>query len=341
MNDRNERHHDSDGTGNAHETRREFRVEESEPARRVDVWLSDRCPDVSRSQIQSWIKEGRVTVDGEPVPARRKVSLGETVHLVIPAPAKTELEPEDVSLGIVYEEEDFVVIDKPAGVQVHPGSGPKRATVVHGLLHRYPDWDPPGPQERPGIVHRLDRATSGLMVVARTPVGYQSLGKQIRERSVSRRYVALVWGNLGAEAGRIDAPIGRHSRERTRMAVRRQGREAATNWRVLERFEQLTLVEAVLETGRTHQIRVHFSHIGHPVFGDPTYGRDALWVERFAGPERSVYQTLARRLNRQALHAYHLAFDRPGDGKRVRCEAPVPKDMDEVLYRLAERGMNG
>ncbi|MEZ4650533.1 MAG: RluA family pseudouridine synthase [Candidatus Eisenbacteria bacterium] len=331
----------TDPSHDSPETTREFPVPPGEPSRRIDAWLSDRCPDLSRSQIQCWIKDGRVTVDGEPVAARNKVSAGQSVRLVIPAPTRTELEPEDVPLGVVYEEDDFVVIDKPAGLQVHPGSGPKRATVVHGLLHRYPGWDAPGPEERPGVVHRLDRSTSGLMVVARTHLGYQSLGRQIRDRTVSRRYVALVWGNLGAEAGRIDAPIGRHSRERTRMAVRRQGRTAATNWRVLERFEQLTLVEAVLETGRTHQIRVHFAHLGHPVFGDPTYGRDALWVERFAGPERSVYQSLVRRLNRQALHAYHLAFDRPGDGKRVRCEAPVPTDMEEVLYRLAERGMNG
>ena len=320
---------------------RELLVSADDPPLRLDRWISERCPDVSRSQIQVWIRGGRVTVDGEDVPARHRVSPGETVRLSIPALVVPRLDPMPMPLTVIHEEDDFLVVDKPAGLQVHPGSGEPRPTLVHGLLHRYPAWEAPGPPERPGIVHRLDRETSGLLVVARTARGYLSLGRQIRDRSVTRRYVALVWGDLKAESGRIDAPIGRHSRERTKMAVRRQGRAAATRWRVLDRFDQLTLVEVTLETGRTHQIRVHFAHLGHPVFGDPTYGRDALWVQRFAGPERALYRDVVRRLNRQALHAYHLTFDRPGDGRRVRCESPVPKDFDEALFRLTEKGMNG
>lgn len=319
----------------------EFHAEAAAEPMRIDRWVAERCPEASRSQIQGWIRGGRVTVDGAVVPARHRVAPGETVRVVMPLPKPSVLEPMEVAFSCVYEEDDFLVVDKPAGLQVHPGSGPMRPTLAHGLLARDPGWDPPGPPERPGIVHRLDRDTSGLLVVARTARAYLALGRQIREREVSRRYVALVWGELPAESGRIEAPIGRHARERTRMAVRRQGRPAATRWRVLQRFEQITWVEIALETGRTHQIRVHFSHLGHPVVGDPTYGRDGLWVQRFAGPERGFYRDLARRLNRQALHAYHLAFDRPGDGQRVRCESPIPNDMEAALRGLTEKGRNG
>ncbi len=317
-----------------------FAVAPTEAGERLDRWLTEQLDDVSRSQVQSWIKAGRVHVDGETLPARHTVTQGQTVTVRLPNLTIPDLVPVPVDFGVVGESDEWVVVDKPSGLQVHPGSGPQRDTLVHGLLHRYKDWQAPGPPNRPGIVHRLDRLTSGLLVVARTPGAFLSLGSQIRERTASRRYIALVWGEPTAEAGRIDAPIGRSTQDRTRMVVRRSGRPAATSWRVIGRFEHLSLLEVTLETGRTHQIRVHMKHIGHPIFADPTYGRDAFWLERVTEADRPFYNRWARRLNRQALHAYHLSFSRPEDDQRVRFEAPVPQDMDEVLLRLTERGMS-
>ena len=317
---------------------RRFHVTAQEAGSRLDRYLAAQLPDYSRSQIQTWVRAGRVTVDGRQVRVSHPLEAGETIEVTIPAPEPATLEPADIELDCLYEDEDLLVVNKPAGLQVHPGSGKPRPTLAHGLLHRYPGWRPPGAPKRPGIVHRLDRDTSGLLVVARTAGAFQRLGEQIRAREARRRYLALVWGSPKDASGTVDRPLGRHSRERTRMAVVRGGRPAVTHWRVLARLEALTLLEVTLETGRTHQIRVHMAHVGHPIFGDPTYGNDRSWIDRLHPHDRSKVLPLLRHLNRQALHAYHLGFRHPSGSAGLRFEAPPPPDLERVLRRLYEQG---
>jgi len=223
---------------------------------------------------------------------------------------------------------------------VHPGAGIPRTTLAHALLARWPGWDPPGSPTRPGILHRLDRDTSGLLAVARSARAYQELTQAMAARAVTRRYVALVVGGPELDAGEIDAPIGRDARDRRRMAVRRGGRPARTEWRIVRRFDTLSLLDLTLGTGRTHQIRVHLAHAGFPVFGDPVYGGAAA-LQRVSRERRPALESLRRRLSRQALHAYHLAFRHPVGGDRLRFEAPVPADMDEVLVALAAEAPAG
>ncbi len=305
---------------------------------RLDRWLAEKCDEFSRNRLQIWIREGRVLVDGRAARPSASLVAGQKVVLRIPeAPAAT-LEPEPIPLNVLYEDEHLLVLMKPAGLQVHPGAGAPRPTLVHALLHRFPGWEFPGPPERPGIVHRLDRDTSGLMLVARTPLAYRKLGRQIMARTVTRRYVALVWGHPEADAGLCDGSIGRDPRDRRRMAVTSRGRPAMTSWRVLRRFLEVSWLEVTLGTGRTHQIRVHLAHLGHPVFGDAVYGGGRGRLERLEAERRARHFDLLRRLNRQALHAYHLTFRHPVGGGRFRFEAPVPADLDEILVRLSGEG---
>jgi 23S rRNA pseudouridine1911/1915/1917 synthase len=317
-----------------------LQVEEDAAGERLDRYVTGKLAGVSRSQIQSWIRDGRVDVDGRPARSSHPVGPGEVLCIRPPEPAPPSLEPLDIPLAVVYEDEHLAVVDKPPGLQVHPGSGPPRPTLAHALLHRYPGWRAPGSPDRPGILHRLDRDTSGLLVVARTPLAFQGLGKQIRSREVTRRYVALIWGSPEADAGTINAPIGRHPRDRRRMAVVPGGRPATTEWRILHRFDRLSLVDVRLRTGRTHQIRVHLAHAGFPLFGDPAYGHDRSRIERLPAGERPGSLGLLRRLRRQALHAYHLAFRHPAGGAKLRFEAPVPPDLDQVLIGLGKTERN-
>jgi 23S rRNA pseudouridine1911/1915/1917 synthase len=245
------------------------------------------------------------------------------------------LEARPLPLEIVYEDEHLAVIAKPAGLVVHPGAGADRTTLAHALLARWPGWDPPGSLRRPGIVHRLDRDTSGLLVVARTPRAYLSLVRQISSREVTRRYIALCWGGPDRDAGRETGPIGRDPRDRKRMAVRHDGRSALTEWRVLRRFDTVSLLDIALGTGRTHQVRVHLSHAGHPVFGDPGYGGTGAWLNRVGEARRAEMRVYLQRLARQALHAYYLAFRHPAGGGVCRFELPVPPDMEAVFESLA------
>lgn len=314
---------------------RNFEVASEQAGQRLDRFLTEQFPDRSRSQIQRWIREERVRVDGAARPARHLVEPGEVVAVMLPEPERSHLVPVDFPIDIVFEDDSILVVDKPAGLQVHPGAGAPRTTLVNVLLHRYPEWNAPGPPERPGIVHRLDRDTSGLLVVARTHQAYQHLARQIRQRGVKRRYLALVWGSPEGEHGLVDAPLERDPRDRRRIAVRSGGRTARTHWKVIHRFENFSLLELVLETGRTHQIRVHCEHLGHPVVGDPTYGNDARWMERVPSPERPLTRAIVSRLKRQALHAYHLALRHPMDDSWCRFESPLPPDIEGVLGRLS------
>ena len=281
--------------------------------------------DLPRSQASALIASGAVRLAGRPVATRaRRVVAGEELEVELPgaeAPAALVAEPGGADLPLVHVDADVIVVDKPAGLVVHPGAGRRRGTLVQALLARYPELAGVGSPERPGIVHRLDKGTSGLLVVARNPASYASLGVQLAARTVDRRYLALAWGTVENDAGVVDAPLGRAARDRTRMAVVAGGRPARTQYRVLRRFEDpvgVTLVECKLETGRTHQVRVHLAAVGHPVVGDARYGgaRPALPVER------------------PFLHAAQLAFDHPATGRRCRFESPLPPDLEAVLAPL-------
>ncbi len=291
-----------------------------EAGRRVDQVVAERIPALSRSRVQRLIAAGLVTVNGRPVRPGDRLRPGERLEVVIPLPEPAELRPQEIPLSIVYEDADVVVLDKPAGLVVHPAPGHPHSTLVNALLARYPDLAVGGAL-RPGIVHRLDRFTSGLIVVARNDAAHQALVAQQKERTMLKAYLALVDGHMPEREGVIDAPIGRHPRRRRRMAVVSGGRPARTAYRVLEELGPYTLLEARLETGRTHQIRVHLAHSGHPVLGDDVYGRRGGILG----------------LGRQFLHAYRLGFRLPGSGVYREFRSPLPEDLASVLEGLRRR----
>ncbi len=281
---------------------------------RLDQALARLLPGESRTRLARLIEEGHVKVDGEAARSRHKLKSGESVDVALVArPVDEAFRPEPIALRVIHEDEDIAVIEKPAGLVVHPGSGNWAGTLLNALLHHAPAT---AGLPRAGIVHRLDKDTSGLLVVAKNEAAQADLVRQLQARSVKRTYLALVRGRLGAP-GTVEAPIGRHPVHRTRMAVVAAGKPAVTHYRPREAFERHTLLECDLGTGRTHQIRVHLASIGHPIEGDPVYaGR---------GP---------RLLGRQALHAWKLAFRHPRTGQAVRFESPLPDDLRELLGRL-------
>ncbi len=276
--------------------------------------------DVPRNQVQRWIAEGRVTVDGRPERAAHAVAAGETVACDVPAAAEERVRPEPGPLAVLYRDDHLLVVDKPAGLTVHPGAGRPTGTLVHRLLHHHPELAGVGGPGRPGIVHRLDKGTSGVMVVARTAETYRALSRAFAARRVEKRYLAVVYGEAAAR-GEVDAPIGRHPQERKRMTVRSDGRPARSSWRRRAAAAGISLLEVGLESGRTHQVRVHLKHVHHPLVGDPDYGEN-----RWKGlPGRR--QSVLRDFPRPALHAWRLGFDHPVGGRALRFEAPVPADL--------------
>lgn len=291
-----------------------FTVDESSVGLRVDAALAD-LTGVSRAQIKRWIEAGHVRVAGAAVRASRKLALGESIEASPLEPVETTLEAEAIPLEVLFEDESLIVLDKPAGLVVHPAPGHPRGTLVNALLHHCGDLAGIGGVLRPGIVHRLDRGTSGVLVAAKDDETHQGLARQFAEHSIERRYRTLVRGLPRAEAGRIERPIGRHPRDRKRMSVEaKAGKASITNWRVLRRFREARTSELEIrpETGRTHQIRVHLSAAGLPLVGDATYGRAR-------GRDAA--------LGRPALHAAHLGFEHPRTGRRLRFEAPLPEDL--------------
>jgi len=294
----------------------EYAARAEDAGERLDRFLA-RASGLSRARIQRLIDDGEVLVDGHPAKPSALVGAGQRVRLRIPPVLPTALRPEAIPLDILFEDEALVVLNKPAGLVVHPGAGCATGTLVHALLFHCPHLPGIGGVERPGIVHRLDRETSGVMVVAKTAAAHQALSRQFKERIVRKRYLALAHGRLEREVGRIEAPIGRRAADRKRMGVRRDGgREARTAYRVLRRYADMTLVELSLETGRTHQIRVHLAHVGHPVVGDRVYGgRQERRAERGGAVER------------QMLHAWRLAFRHPESGAWLEFTAPPPADF--------------
>jgi 23S rRNA pseudouridine1911/1915/1917 synthase len=301
-------------------------VPDSAAGRRLDAVLAELFPEYSRSRLSAWIKSGDVRVDGAAARGRDPVRGGETVTLIAVQDTQTHAVAEDIPLDILYEDEHVLVIDKPAGLVVHPGAGNPAGTLVNALLHRDPSLEL---LPRAGIVHRLDKDTSGVMVVARNLPAHTALVEQLSDRQVHRQYLAIVVGAL-VSGGTVNAPIDRHPRDRIRMAVREDGKDAVTHYRLRERFRNHTALECRLETGRTHQIRVHMAHLKHPIVGDPLYGGP------FKLPKGASDDLIAalRGFKRQALHAEVLEFAHPASGEPIRCSAPVPEDMQQLLKLL-------
>jgi 23S rRNA pseudouridine1911/1915/1917 synthase len=302
----------------------------SAAGRRFDQALAEMFPDYSRSRLTAGVKAGAVTLDGAPAAPRHLLRGGEKVQLEAELETEVTSAPEAIALDIVYEDPHLLVIDKPVGLVVHPGAGNPAGTVLNALLHHDPKL---AELPRGGIVHRLDKDTSGLMVVAKTLATHTALVEMLSKHEVARQYEAIVLGTIIA-GGTIDAPIGRHMGDRLRQAVRDEedGKRAVTHYRLRERFRAHTLVQCNLETGRTHQIRVHLSHIGHPLVGDPLYG-GGLKLPKRATPELVA---ALRGFRRQALHAERLAFEHPVTGESLSFEAPRPADMNALMAALRE-----
>jgi 23S rRNA pseudouridine1911/1915/1917 synthase len=301
---------------------------------RLDRFLADRLG-FSRSRCAGLIQDGRVTVDGGQCKKSDPVSAGQVVTAEVPPPEPLEVQPQDIPLDLVFEDEHLVVVNKPAGLVVHPAPGHPDGTLVNALLFRVQDLSGIGGKLRPGIVHRLDRDTSGLLVVAKGDASHIGLSNAIRRREVRRVYRAIAWGHLQESPLTVDAPVGRDPRDRKRMAVTDAGRRAVTRVRVRERWLAAEYLDISLRTGRTHQIRVHLNHLGHPVVGDRVYGPN--WARGMGGKARAWARELTRRATRQMLHAVSLGFDHPITGEEMRFHSPLPPDMASVV--LWARGM--
>ena len=332
---------DEEGEGGLYEY---FRVvaDKGQQLLRVDKFLLDHLPDTSRNRIQMAARAGFIHVNDQPVKSNYRVKPHDVVTLLLDRPRyENTILPEDIPLDIVYEDSDLIVINKPAGLVVHPGCGNYTGTLVNAIawhLRDNPDYDPNDPAV--GLVHRIDKDTSGLLVVAKTPEAKTKLGVQLFNKTTRRRYNALVWGNVQADEGRIEGNIARNPRDRMQMAVfdpdSGVGKHAVTHYRVLQRFGYVTLVECVLETGRTHQIRVHMRHIGHPLFNDERYGGDQV----LRGTQSSTYNSFIRNCfalcPRQALHARTLGFQHPRTGREMDFTTDLPADMDALVQKWAK-----
>lgn len=290
---------------------------------RIDKVLTTLEPEITRSQLKNLINDGHVTVNGQAVKPKYKVQAGDKISLVKPEPQSLELTPENIPLDIVYEDDDVIVVNKPQGMVVHPAPGHPDHTLVNALLYHSPLSTING-TFRPGIVHRIDKDTSGLLMVAKNDLAHQSLAEQLRNKTNKREYLALVYGQIKEDEGTIDAPLGRNPQDRKKQAVVKGGRHAVTHFKVLKRYDNFTLVKCILETGRTHQIRVHMKYIGHPLVGDPLYG-----------PRKMIGK------NGQFLHAALLGFKHPRTGKEMVFEAPLPENFQKMLDKLDKQQHKG
>lgn len=307
---------------------------------RLDSYLASREDlDFTRSRILKLFESGLITLNGAPVIKKYRVRGGETVTLSIPPAEKMHLEAEPIPLDIVHEDEHLVVVNKAAGMVTHPGAGNRTGTLVNALLHHFGNLPLSGGADRPGIVHRLDKDTSGLLVVARTDETLVALQEAVQARLVTRSYLALVCGHMKEEEGTIDLPVGRSMKNRKRMTVTHvNSREAVTKYKFKDRFRSYDLLDVNLHTGRTHQIRVHLSHVGHPVFGDPDYGGRQKWHKGIFAPERLLAKKLLDMLPRQALHAARLKFTHPVTGEVLDLHRDPPEDFQNLLDVLDKEG---
>ncbi|MGG2014398.1 RluA family pseudouridine synthase [Bacillus sp. S10(2024)] len=292
-------------------------VSEEQKSERIDKFVAGVNNEWSRSQVQQWIKDGVVTVNGKDVKGNYKVKTNDEITVTIPEPESLDILPEDMNLEIYYEDSDVLVVNKPRGMVVHPAPGHTSSTLVNGLMYHCKDLSGINGVMRPGIVHRIDKDTSGLLMVAKNDMAHEALVNQLVAKTVTRRYQAIVHGVIPHDKGTIDAPIGRDKQDRQSMTVDDKGKHAVTHFRVLERFNNFTHVECQLETGRTHQIRVHMKYIGYPLAGDPKYG-----------PKKTFD------INGQALHAGILGFIHPRTGEYLEFEAPVPQIFVDLLNDL-------
>jgi len=297
-------------------------ITEDMAGQRLDKALTLLAEGLSRARVQALLEEGRITFQSRPLSdSNRKVKPGEVYTIDVPAAVSSTVEAEDIPLEVIYEDDHLIVLNKPAGFVVHPAAGHATGTLVNALLHHSKgSLSGIGGVERPGIVHRLDKDTSGLMVVAKNDAAHQALSSQFADRSLSRIYMAVVWGLPLPPTGRVEAPIGRDPRHRQRMAVNEKGKPAATRYEVIQTMKSTSLVRCQLETGRTHQVRVHLAHIGHPLVGDPVYG----------GRRKAPYG-----FARQALHAAGLKLIHPVSGEKMEFSAPLPQDMVELIEAFA------
>ena len=294
-------------------------VDDSAIGQRLDRFVTEAVADLTRSTVQRLIEQGHITRNDKPTRAAEPLKRGDTISVQLPEPVDTTLVPEEIPLNVVYVDDDIIVVDKPAGMVVHPAPGHPRGTLVNALLWHYPGMNIGG-GIRPGIVHRIDRDTSGLLVIARNDYALQQLQQQQLAHTMHKEYIALVEGGFKTDGGTVDAAIARLPRDRLRMAIMDDGRAARTHWRVIERFQQQTVLALTLETGRTHQIRVHCQHMRHPIIGDPMYG----------------VQISKPRLERQFLHAHKLGFLHPRSNAAVEFSSPLPADLQRILdfYRM-------
>lgn len=312
---------------------RHFRIQISEKdlGRRLDQFLSQTELNLSRSQAKKLIEERAILLNDQSTKPSAHMKAGDWVSGAIPKPKLLSLKPEPLPLHILYEDPSIIIIDKPAGMVVHPAKGNPSGTLVNALLYHCKDLSGINGVMRPGIVHRLDKDTSGVMVIAKEDRAYHQLTKQFKNRTVEKIYLAIAYGKFSRDEGLIDVAIGRHPSQRKRMSIRaKKGRPSITQWKVMERFEDFTLLEISPRTGRTHQIRVHLSSMGHPLLGDPLYGRKG----RPGSIQDSVLKESVKKMNRQALHAHRLEFIHPRTGERIIFTSPMPEDMREVLEWL-------
>jgi len=295
---------------------------------RLDAAISEMLPELSRNKITSWIKSGEILIDSNPFKPKEKVLGGEIIEINVSSEENTNWIAQDIKLDIVFEDDEILILNKPSGLVTHPGAGNTHGTLANGILFARPELNQ---LDRAGIVHRLDKDTSGLMVVAKTEPAKLSLIKQLESHSVSREYSAIVYGSM-VTGGMVDEPIGRDSVNRQKQAVTKGGKPAITHFRVIEKFKNFTLIKAILETGRTHQIRVHMSHIGHPLLGDFTYGGKV----KFPKGAKEELKVAIKEFSRQALHAKKLSITHPGDNKELSWKSKLPEDLDTMINILRE-----
>jgi len=296
-----------------------YTIEEQHAGERIDKAVSSLQTEWSRTQIGNWVSEGVLTVNGEVVKPKYKVRTGDVIEITVPEVEELEIVAEDLNLEIIYEDEDVLVVNKPRGMVVHPAPGHATGTLVNGLMHHCTDLSGINGVMRPGIVHRIDKDTTGLLMVAKNDVAHESLVNQLVAKTVTRKYTALVHGHIAHDKGTIDAPIGRDTKDRQKQAVVDSGKHAVTHFQVIERFGDYTLVECRLETGRTHQIRVHMNYIGFPLAGDPKYG-----------PRKTID------FGGQVLHAGVLGFTHPVTGEYLEFSTPLPEDFQQLLASLRD-----
>jgi 23S rRNA pseudouridine1911/1915/1917 synthase len=303
---------------------------------RLDLFLTHHVENATRSKVRRAIDLGQVLVNGKPARPSHPVAPGEVIHITLPKPPPQKALAEPIPVDVIYEDEHLLVVNKPAGMVTHPAYGNYTGTLVNALLHHCNALSTVADPTRPGIIHRLDKDTSGLMVVAKTDSAHVHLARQFANRTISREYWAIVWGTFPKWEGLIEAQLGRSKTDRKKIAVREDGKPAATEYAVLKQFEYLSLVRLKLRTGRTHQIRVHLAHINHPVFGDPVYnGRRITWGSGSSKQKAEVNRMLGL-IPRQALHAKTIGFTHPAEKSRMEFDSPLPADMNAILELLGK-----